>query len=100
MYARLRSQPQTFGIEVIDLYYQHRVDPIPYRRNRDMAELVQQGKVRYLGLSEAARQPFAVLKPSIPFPLQTEYSLWSREPEAEILPICRELDWLLCPTVP
>jgi len=67
---RLRSQPQTFGIEVIDLYYQHRVDPnTPIEETVGaMAELVQQGKVRYLGLSEAAPATIRVLKPSIPFP--------------------------------
>lgn len=82
------------GIEVIDLYYQHRVDPnTPIEETVGaMAELVQQGKVRYLGLSEAA--PATIRRAQAVYPisaLQTEYSLWSREPEAEILPICREL---------
>lgn len=82
------------GVEVIDLYYQHRVDantPIEETVTA-MAELVQAGKVRYLGLSEAApetlRRAHAVHPISA---LQTEYSLWSREPEAEILPTCRQL---------
>ena len=82
------------GVDVIDLYYQHRVDantPIEETVGA-MAELVQAGKVRYLGLSEAAtatiRRAHAVHPISA---LQTEYSLWSREPEAEILPTCREL---------
>jgi aryl-alcohol dehydrogenase-like predicted oxidoreductase len=82
------------GVEVIDLYYQHRVDPnTPIEDTVGaMAELVQQGKVRYLGLSEAA--PDTIRRAQAVHPisaLQTEYSLWSREPEAEILPICREL---------
>ncbi len=82
------------GIEVIDLYYQHRVDPnTPIEETIGaMADLVQQGKVRYLGLSEAA--PATIRRAQAVYPisaLQTEYSLWSREPEAEILPICREL---------
>lgn len=82
------------GVDVIDLYYQHRVDantPIEETVGA-MAELVQAGKVRYLGLSEAAtatiRRAHAVHPISA---LQTEYSLWSREPEAEILPVCRSL---------
>lgn len=82
------------GVETIDLYYQHRVDPnTPIEDTVGaMAQLVQAGKVRYLGLSEAAsntiRRAHAVHPISA---LQTEYSLWSREPEAEILPTCREL---------
>ncbi len=81
-------------IEVIDLYYQHRVDPdTPIEETVGaMAELVQQGKVRYLGLSEAA--PATIRRAQAVHPisaLQTEYSLWSREPETEILPTCREL---------
>jgi aryl-alcohol dehydrogenase-like predicted oxidoreductase len=82
------------GVETIDLYYQHRVDvetPIEETVGA-MADLVQEGKVRYLGLSEAAsdtiRRAHAVHPISA---LQTEYSLWSREPEAEILPTVREL---------
>jgi aryl-alcohol dehydrogenase-like predicted oxidoreductase len=82
------------GIETIDLYYQHRVDPnTPIEDTVGaMAELVKAGKVRYLGLSEAApatiRRAHAVHPISV---LQTEYSLWSREPEEEILPTLREL---------
>src|SRR3954466_5720392 len=82
------------GVDHIDLYYQHRVDPdTPIEETVGaMAELVEQGKVRYLGLSEAApdtlRRACAVHPISA---LQTEYSLWSREPEDEILPACREL---------
>ena len=82
------------GVDTIDLYYQHRVDPnTPIEETVGaMAELVQAGKVRYLGLSEAAsatiRRAMAVHPISA---LQTECSLWSREPESEILPTCREL---------
>jgi aryl-alcohol dehydrogenase-like predicted oxidoreductase len=82
------------GVEHIDLYYQHRVDPrIPIEETVGaMAELVAEGKVRYLGLSEAApetiRRAHAVHPISA---LQTEYSIWAREPEAEILPTLREL---------
>lgn len=82
------------GLDHIDLYYQHRVDPnIPIEETVGaMAELVQAGKVRYLGLSEAnpeiIRRAHAVHPISA---LQTEYSLWSREPEKEILATTREL---------
>jgi aryl-alcohol dehydrogenase-like predicted oxidoreductase len=82
------------GVETIDLYYQHRVDPkTPIEETVGaMAELVRAGKVRYLGLSEAA--PATLRKACAVHPiaaLQTEYSLWSREPEQEILAACREL---------
>ena len=82
------------GVEVIDLYYQHRVDPtVPIEETVEaMAKLVQQGKVRYLGLSEAA--PATIRRAQAVHPisaLQTEYSLWSRDPEDEILPTVREL---------
>ena len=85
---------QRLGVEHIDLYYQHRVDPsVPIEDTVGaMAELVQQGKVRYLGLSEAA--PATIRRAHAVHPitaLQTEYSLWSREPEEEILPTVREL---------
>jgi aryl-alcohol dehydrogenase-like predicted oxidoreductase len=82
------------GVDHVDLYYQHRVDPdTPIEETVGaMAELVAAGKVRYLGLSEAApetiRRAHAVHPISA---LQTEYSLWSRDPEAEILPLLREL---------
>ena len=81
-------------VDHIDLYYQHRVDPtVPIEETVGaMADLVQAGKVRYLGLSEAA--PATIRRAHAAYPisaLQTEYSLWSRDPEAEILPTCREL---------
>lgn len=82
------------GVEVIDLYYQHRVDPdVPIEDTVGaMAELVREGKVRYLGLSEAA--PATIRRAHAVHPiaaLQTEYSLWSRDPEAELLAVVREL---------
>jgi aryl-alcohol dehydrogenase-like predicted oxidoreductase len=82
------------GVDVIDLYYQHRVDPeTPIEDTVGaMAELVRQGKVRWLGLSEAA--PATLRRAHAVHPiaaLQTEYSLWSREPEVEILRTVREL---------
>jgi aryl-alcohol dehydrogenase-like predicted oxidoreductase len=85
---------QRLGVDVIDLYYQHRVDlTVPIEETVGaMAELVKQGKVRYLGLSEAApatiRRAYAIHPIAA---LQTEYSLWSRDPEDEILPTLQEL---------
>jgi aryl-alcohol dehydrogenase-like predicted oxidoreductase len=85
---------QRLGVDHIDLYYQHRVDPrTPIEETVGaMGELVREGKVRYLGLSEAApdtiRRAHATHAISA---LQTEYSLWSREVEPEILPTIREL---------
>ncbi|HVX67107.1 MAG TPA: aldo/keto reductase [Bryobacteraceae bacterium] len=82
------------GVDRIDLYYQHRVDPdTPIEDTVGaMARLVEEGKVRFLGLSEAA--PATIRRAAKVHPiaaLQTEYSLWSREPEDELLPVCREL---------
>jgi len=82
------------GVDVIDLYYQHRVDPqTPIEDTVGaMADLVREGKVRYLGLSEAA--PATIRRAHAVHPisaLQTEYSLWSRDPEDELLPLCAEL---------
>ncbi|HQT67168.1 MAG: aldo/keto reductase [Rhodospirillales bacterium 20-60-12] len=91
------------GVEVIDLYYQHRVDPsVPIEDTVGaMADLVSAGKVRYLGLSEAApdtiRRAHAVHKITA---LQTEYSLWTRDLEAETLPLLRELGIGLVPYSP
>ncbi len=85
---------QRLGVEVIDLYYQHRVDKkVPIEETVGaMAELVQKGKVRHLGLSEAASATVRRAQQVHPITaLQTEYSLWTRDPEAEILPTCREL---------
>jgi aryl-alcohol dehydrogenase-like predicted oxidoreductase len=82
------------GVEVIDLYYQHRVDPdTPIEETvGTMDDLVEAGKVRYLGLSEAA--PATIRRAHRVHPisaLQTEYSLWSRDPEDELLELCGEL---------
>ena len=82
------------GIEAIDLYYQHRVDPeTPIEDTVGaMAGLVKEGKVRFLGLSEASSNTLKRANAVHPITaLQTEYSLWSREPEGEILTTCREL---------
>ena len=82
------------GVETIDLYYQHRVDPnTPIEETVGaMAQLVKEGKVRYLGLSEASPQTMRRATKVHPIAaLQTEYSLWTRDPEQEILPTCREL---------
>ena len=82
------------GIDTIDLYYQHRVDPnVPIEETVGaMAELVQAGKVRYLGLSEATPEQIRRAHKVHPITaLQTENSLWSREPEDEIIPTLREL---------
>jgi aryl-alcohol dehydrogenase-like predicted oxidoreductase len=83
------------GVDHIDLYYQHRVDPnTPIEETVGaMAELVREGKVRYLGLSEASPQTLRRAVKVHPITaLQTEYSLWTRDPEDEILPTCRALD--------
>jgi aryl-alcohol dehydrogenase-like predicted oxidoreductase len=82
------------GVDHIDLYYQHRVDPtIPIEDTVGaMAELVRAGKVRYLGLSEAGPQTIRRAHRIHPISaLQSEYSLWTRDPEAEIMPTLREL---------
>jgi aryl-alcohol dehydrogenase-like predicted oxidoreductase len=82
------------GVETIDLYYLHRVDPdTPIEDTvQAMGELVKQGKVRHLGLSEAAPSTLRRAMKVHPIAaLQTEYSLWSREPEDEILSVCYEL---------
>src|SRR3981081_4191956 len=82
------------GVETIDLYYQHRVDPnTPIEETVGaMTQLVREGKVRYLGLSEASPQTLRRAAKVHPITaLQTEYSLWSRDPESEILSTCWEL---------
>ncbi len=91
------------GVDKIDLYYQLRVDPeVPIEETVGaMAGLVRAGKVRYLGLSEAA--PETIRRAHAVYPitaLQTEYSLWSREPEEEILPMVRELGIAFVPYSP
>jgi len=92
--AACAASLERLGVTTIDLYYQHRVDrTVPIEETVGaMAELVREGKVRYLGLSEAS--PATIRRGNKVHPitaLQTEYSLWSRDPEDEILPTCREL---------
>jgi aryl-alcohol dehydrogenase-like predicted oxidoreductase len=92
--AACEGSLRRLGVDHIDLYYQHRVDPtVPIEETVGaMAELVAAGKVRYLGLSEAAPATIRRAHATAPISaLQTEYSIWSREPEAEILPTLREL---------
>jgi aryl-alcohol dehydrogenase-like predicted oxidoreductase len=93
--AACEASLKRLGVEVIDLYYQHRVDPsIPIEETVGaMAELVNEGKVRYLGLSEASAANIRRAQAIHPIAaLQTEYSLWTRDVEAQILPTCRELN--------
>jgi aryl-alcohol dehydrogenase-like predicted oxidoreductase len=94
VHAACDASLRRLGVDHIDLYYQHRVDnTVPIEDTVGaMAELVKAGKVRYLGLSEAA--PATIRRAHAVHPisaLQTEYSLWSREPELEILPTLRQL---------
>jgi aryl-alcohol dehydrogenase-like predicted oxidoreductase len=91
------------GTDVIDLFYLHRVDPhVPIEESVSaMATLVKAGKVRYLGLSEAS--PATIRRAYTVHPilaLQSEYSLWYREPEKAVLPVCRELGMALVPFSP
>ena len=92
--AACEASLKRLRVDHVELYYQHRVDPgVPIEETVGaMASLVKQGKVRYLGLSEAA--PATIRRAHAVHPiaaLQTEYSLWTREAEVEILPTCREL---------
>lgn len=96
---------QRLGIDCIDLYYQHRVDPkVPIEDTVGaMAELVKAGKVRFLGLSEATADPALIRRAHAVHPiaaLQVEYSLWTRDPEPEVLPACRALDIAIVPYSP
>src|ERR1700733_8385435 len=91
------------GTDYVDLFYQHRVDPdVPIEETVGaMAELVEAGKVRHIGLSEAA--PETIRRGHAVHPIaavQTEYSLWSRDPETEILPTCREVGIRFVPYSP
>jgi aryl-alcohol dehydrogenase-like predicted oxidoreductase len=94
VHAACDASLKRLGTDYIDLYYQHRVDPtVPIEETVGaMAELVKAGKVRYLGLSEAGAQTIRRAHATHPISaLQTEYSLWSRDPEDEILATVREL---------
>ncbi|MEU4726023.1 aldo/keto reductase [Nonomuraea dietziae] len=91
------------GVDHIDLYYQHRVDPqVPIEETVGaMAELVREGKVRHLGLSEAGAQTIRRAHAVHPIAaLQSEWSLWTRDLEAEIAPVCRDLGIGLVPFSP
>jgi aryl-alcohol dehydrogenase-like predicted oxidoreductase len=92
--SSIEGSLQRLGTDYVDLYYQHRVDPkVPIEETVGaMAELVQAGKIRHIGLSEASAETIRRAHAVHPITaVQTEYSLWTRDPEAEILPTCREL---------
>ncbi len=94
---------ERLGTDYVDLYYQHRVDPnVPIEETVGaMAELVREGKIRHIGLSEAA--PETIRRGNAVHPItavQTEYSLWTRDPETEVLPTCRELGIGFVPYAP
>jgi aryl-alcohol dehydrogenase-like predicted oxidoreductase len=92
--AALEGSLQRLGTDHVDLYYQHRVDPnTPIEDTVGaLAELVAEGKIRHIGLSEAGAETIRRAQAVHPITaLQTEYSLWTRDPEAEILPLVREL---------
>ncbi len=94
VHTSVEGSLQRLKTDHIDLYYQHRVDPNVEIEETvgAMAELVQQGKILHIGLSEAAPETIRRAHAVHPIAaLQTEYSLWTRDPEAEILPACREL---------
>ncbi|WP_432190044.1 aldo/keto reductase [Streptomyces sp. Tue6028] len=92
--SSIHGSLERLGTDYIDLYYQHRVDPkVPIEETVGaLAELVAEGKVRHIGLSEAG--PDTIRRAHAVHPItavQTEYSMWSRDPEADVLPTCREL---------
>ena len=94
VHRSIEGSLQRLGTDRVDLYYQHRVDPnVPIEETVGaMAELVREGKVVHIGLSEAA--PETIRRAHAIHPItavQTEYSLWTRDPEPEVLPTCREL---------
>ncbi|HTP22113.1 MAG TPA: aldo/keto reductase [Solirubrobacteraceae bacterium] len=92
--SSIEGSLKRLGTDHVDLYYQHRVDPNVEIEETvgAMAELVGEGKIRHIGLSEAAPQTIRRAQAVHPIAaVQTEYSLWSRDPESEILPTCREL---------
>ncbi|REH55717.1 aryl-alcohol dehydrogenase-like predicted oxidoreductase [Kutzneria buriramensis] len=103
VHQAVNSSLQRINIDNIDLYYQHRVDPnVPIEETVGaMAELVQAGKVRYLGLSEAGPETIRRAHAVHPITaLQSEWSLWTRDIEAEILAVCRELGIGIVPFSP
>jgi aryl-alcohol dehydrogenase-like predicted oxidoreductase len=94
VHACCEASLERLGIDVIDLYYLHRVDSnVPIEETVGaMADLVREGKVRFLGLSEAGPDTIRRAHATHPIAaLQSEYSLWTREPENRVLPVCRDL---------
>jgi aryl-alcohol dehydrogenase-like predicted oxidoreductase len=92
--SSIEGSLRRLGTDYVDLYYQHRVDPnVPIEDTVGaMADLVAEGKIRHIGLSEAAADTIRRANAVHPITaVQTEYSLWSRDPEVEVLPTCREL---------
>src|SRR5947209_2134660 len=92
--SSIEGSLKRLGTDYVDLYYQHRVDPnVPIEETVGaMGELVQSGKVRHIGLSEAAADTIRRAQAVHPITaVQTEYSMWTRDPETEVLPTCREL---------
>jgi aryl-alcohol dehydrogenase-like predicted oxidoreductase len=92
--SSIEGSLQRLGTDYVDLYYQHRVDPNVEIEETvaAMAELVKEGKIRHIGLSEAAPETIRRAHAVHPITaLQTEYSMWTRDVETEILPTCREL---------
>jgi len=92
--SSIEGSLRRLGTDYVDLYYQHRVDPnVPIEETVGaMADLVAEGKIRHIGLSEAAADTIRRANAVHPITaVQTEYSLWSRDPEDEVLPTCREL---------
>ncbi|MBN9221253.1 MAG: aldo/keto reductase [Mesorhizobium sp.] len=101
--ASVEGSLKRLGVDVIDIYYLHRVDPeVPIEDTVGaMAELVQQGKVRAIGLSEVSAATLRRAHRVHPIAaVESEYSLWTREPEVEILPLCRELGVSFVPFSP
>jgi aryl-alcohol dehydrogenase-like predicted oxidoreductase len=92
--SSIEGSLQRLGTDYVDLYYQHRVDPaVPIEETVGaLAELVAAGKIRHIGLSEASAETIRRAHAVHPITaVQSEYSLWTRDPEAEVLPACREL---------
>jgi aryl-alcohol dehydrogenase-like predicted oxidoreductase len=101
--SSIEGSLRRLGTDYVDLYYQHRVDPnVPIEETVGaMAELVAEGKIRHIGLSEAAADTIRRANAVHPITaVQTEYSLWSRDPEDEVLPTCRELGIGFVPYAP
>jgi aryl-alcohol dehydrogenase-like predicted oxidoreductase len=92
--SSIEGSLERLGTDYVDLYYQHRVDPnVPIEETVGaLTELVEEGKIRHIGLSEAAPETLRRANAVHPITaLQSEYSLWTRDPEAEVLRTCREL---------